>query len=789
MTAMTGAFLLPEDVLVFPAGELAADVREKATSSATDFVVTRPNARQASTIVDEKGAALLKSFRMQRTIIIAVIEFSRERGLEPQHVLGEAFPLLSQLIGANILVPAGSHWANRIVASLQAGDIVEGWTVEQTIHLVEDTEVHRVRNRIGDRGALKIARRGYESILRHALRHEARILDRLSGGPAPKLIDVGDRVDPPFLVLEWCDGTPSIARAQQLIRDARDEARSRLLKICIAILDAYTQVHDSGVLHGDVHPNNVLLTDDDTVRIIDFGRARAIDDRELEDGVPRGGAAFYYDPQLAGAMLAGVKPPPAAPSAEQYCIAVLLRELLVGRPYLDFSLDQRRMLEQIVEDRPKPFARDGVPQWPGVERVLSKALSKDPAERFATLREFADALAKADPPSAPAPVVGRAPPELFSEVMSKLARDGADFAALRDGAAMSSVNNGAAGVAYALYRIACLREDPATFALAELWIAGAERRVGDDDAFYRSESGLAPEIVGRASLFYSPVGVACVDALIALALDDGVRATRAVESFLARSRNEDSQLDLAFGRSGRLLGCATLLAALPPHGYGEARAAVHACGDALDASLREALQSLPAMDDPTVLNLGIAHGWAGALFSLLRWREACRRGGADPKIEAYTNDLVSRAEPRGEGLRWPWLSPGSRPGAFMPGWCNGSAGFVHLMNLAERSLGSEEFGRIARRAAINAHEEPAEIADLCCGAAGRAYAMLDMFRHTGEKQWLERARALGQQAVELTDRGFLARASLYKGEVGVALLFVDLDTPELSCMPLFDAEP
>ena len=114
---------------------------------------------------------------------------------------------------------------------------------------------------------------------------------------------------------------------------------------------------------------------------------------------------------------------------------------------------------------------------------------------------------------------------------------------------------------------------------------------------------------------------------------------------------------------------------------------------------------------------------------------------------------------------------------------------MHLMNLAERSLGNEVFGRIAARAALHAYEAPTDIADLCCGAAGRAYAMLDMFRHTGERQWLTRAHALAERAVGLADRGFLARSSLYKGEVGVALLLADLDRPELSCMPLFDREP
>jgi len=561
------------------------------------------------------------------------------------------------------------------------------------------------------------------------------------------------------------------------------------MKIGVATLRAYAQLHDRGVLHGDVHPNNVLVSDDDTVHIIDFGRARVIDDDGQAGAVPRGGAAFYFDPEYAAALLAGVGPPPVEPVSEQYCVAVLLRELLVGRPYLDFSLNRDRMLQQIVEDRPVPFVRHGVTAWPDLERALETALAKRPMERFASVIDFAEALERAGPPIAPVPLQMRRMPDLFFEVMSKVARDGSDFAALKNGTALCSVNSGAAGIAYALYRIASVREDAAILALAELWIDGAERRVGDDGAFFRPELGLTPPMVGRASLFHSPSGLACVDGLIALSLGDLARATHAVESFVARSQVLCDRLDLTLGRSGQLLGCAALLPALPPDACGAARAAIVAHGDSLDASLRQALRAVPTTGDAETLNLGIAHGWAGALFALLRWREVNSRGGPDPEIEAYLSSIALQAETLGEGLRWQWKNPHSGPGKFMAGWCNGSAGMVHLWTLAERMLEREEFGQIARRAALNAYEEPAEIGDLCCGAAGRAYAMLDMFRHTGDGDWLERANTLAGRAVELSCHGTLLRNSLYKGEVGIALLFADLERPRLACMPLFDREP
>ena len=57
---MGASFVLPQDVLVFPASDLAPDLRAQAPLGPNDYVVTRPNAREPSTVVDKNGAALLE---------------------------------------------------------------------------------------------------------------------------------------------------------------------------------------------------------------------------------------------------------------------------------------------------------------------------------------------------------------------------------------------------------------------------------------------------------------------------------------------------------------------------------------------------------------------------------------------------------------------------------------------------------------------------------------------------------------------------------------------------------
>jgi serine/threonine-protein kinase len=128
---------------------------------------------------------------------------------------------------------------------------------------------------------------------------------------------------------------------------------------------------------------------------------------------------------------------------------------------------------------------------------------------------------------------------------------------------------------------------------------------------------------------------------------------------------------------------------------------------------------------------------------------------------------------------------------YMPGWCQGSAGYVLLWSQAHRTLGRDEYGALVERAAWNVWESNATVPSLCCGLAGRAYALLTCYRHTGEPRWLTRARGLADRAARNAASGGIDRPfamSLFKGDVGLAVLAADLAAPEAACLPLFEEE-
>lgn len=392
-------FLLPPDVKLLPVAELSARVRARIGPVAQgQSVVTRQGFRVTTRLVPQALALLIGEFRSPSRLTDAVFRFARSNAQDPQAVLDLAFDALATLVEARLLVPQGAPEAAAAGPSLAPGQDFAGFEIEILIRSLEDSEVFRARAPDGRTVALKLARDARPGVA-DMLAREARTLETLRGGDSPELRSHGREGGRAYVAMEWCDGV-SVGVAAQQLRAARD--RGRLHDLVGRMLAAYGRLHERDVLHGDIHPGNCLVRDDGRIVILDFGHARRIGETRSTADLARAGIPQFYDPQMAQAILAGTVPPAASPASEQYAIAVLAYMLLTGLHPIDAPSVQDELLRRIVERPPLPFAARGVPSWPGVESVMARALSRQPADRHPDLSSLARAFAAADlPPDLP----------------------------------------------------------------------------------------------------------------------------------------------------------------------------------------------------------------------------------------------------------------------------------------------------------------------------------------------------------------------------------------------------
>ncbi|WP_129669118.1 Stk1 family PASTA domain-containing Ser/Thr kinase [Phytoactinopolyspora endophytica] len=209
---------------------------------------------------------------------------------------------------------------------------------------------------------------------------EAKSVARLSDPSIVSVFDQGEDQGAVFLAMEFIEG--------RTLRDILNE-RGRIepdlcLDVIEPVLSALRAAHQAGMVHRDVKPENVLISNDGRVKVADFGLARPV--RGPSNTTTRGlllGTVNYISPEQA----LGER---ATPRSDVYAAGVVLYELLTGRPPHTGPTDFVVVRAHIDEDVPPPS--EAVPVAPAIDELVARATSRDPERRYADAGSFLAAL-------------------------------------------------------------------------------------------------------------------------------------------------------------------------------------------------------------------------------------------------------------------------------------------------------------------------------------------------------------------------------------------------------------
>jgi eukaryotic-like serine/threonine-protein kinase len=270
--------------------------------------------------------------------------------------------------------------------------------------------VHRARDEVLDRDvAVKLlhAHLASDPAFLDRFRREARAAAALSHPNVVAVHDWGETEDGPFLVLQLIDG-PSLRGVLRHRRRLHAEEAVSVLGPAAAGLGA---AHAAGLVHRDVKPENLLLGLDGTVRVTDFGLARAAASATSTFGTDvLVGSPHYLSPEA-------VRGQPLDPTADVYALGVVLFEVLTGRPPFEADSPFATAVQHTANRVPAPSSV--VPTVPtALDEVVQRATDPDRDARYADADAFRTALTAAVPPSA-APL-----PALFADDASVPAEGG-----------------------------------------------------------------------------------------------------------------------------------------------------------------------------------------------------------------------------------------------------------------------------------------------------------------------------------------------------------------------------
>ena len=240
-------------------------------------------------------------------------------------------------------------------------------------------EVWRARDEILDRDvAVKILKREYadDAAFIERFRAEARHTAGLTHPGIAGVYDYGEADGTAYLVMELVRGEPLSAI---LTAEGRLPA-DRALDVVAQAARALEVAHEGGVVHRDIKPGNILVCPDGTVKITDFGIARAADAVPLTQTGMVMGTAHYISPEQANGGTVTY-------ASDVYSLGVVAYECLAGRRPFDAETPVAIAMGHLYED---PLALpDDVPA--AVSGLVARAMAKDPEARFPSAAAFAQA--------------------------------------------------------------------------------------------------------------------------------------------------------------------------------------------------------------------------------------------------------------------------------------------------------------------------------------------------------------------------------------------------------------
>jgi eukaryotic-like serine/threonine-protein kinase len=244
-----------------------------------------------------------------------------------------------------------------------------------TVYLARDSELDRLV-------AVKVLAASFagdEAFRRRFLR-EARLAARLSHPNVVGVYDAGEDAGGPYIVMEYVEGRTLAELLGERGRLPADEAVGLGLQACHGLEHA----HEAGLVHRDVKPQNLLLRRDGTLKIADFGIARAAEATALTQiGTILGTAAYLSPEQALGEDV--------TPAADVYSLGAVFYELLTGRPPYEFdSLADLAAKQAEGAITPVSELAPAVPR--PVEDAIMRSLARNPSYRPSSAAELAAEL-------------------------------------------------------------------------------------------------------------------------------------------------------------------------------------------------------------------------------------------------------------------------------------------------------------------------------------------------------------------------------------------------------------
>ena len=211
-------------------------------------------------------------------------------------------------------------------------------------------------------------------------KREATSIAKLSHQNIVNVYDVGAENNINFIVMEYINGKT----LKQVIKENGRLSSEKTLNIVLQITEALECAHKNNIIHRDIKPDNIMITEENIAKVMDFGIAKVADSRTLTNSSKVMGSVRYFSPEQAKGKFVDCR-------TDIYSLGIVMYEMVTGKvPYnAESAITIAMMHIQETVTAPKEIITD-IPE--NINQVILKAMQKETINRYQTAKEMADIL-------------------------------------------------------------------------------------------------------------------------------------------------------------------------------------------------------------------------------------------------------------------------------------------------------------------------------------------------------------------------------------------------------------
>lgn len=266
------------------------------------------------------------------------------------------------------------------------GQKIGNYTIEKSLGEGGMADVYLAKNTLGKKFTIKILKSELfgKAVIRQRFLNEAKVMLSLDHPHIRQVIDFHEEKNLMAIVMEYLDGHDLDSYIEQYGAVSPKQAIDWFKQV----LPAFSYTHEQDIVHRDVKPSNLFLSKNGSVKVLDFGIAKIIDNNlSLTGTTSKMGTPMYMSPEQ-------IQTPKAVDyRTDIYSLGVTLYVLLTGQKPYDDTTDSEYGIQTKIVNQPLPEVPNLSPK---INKVIEKATAKDPKNRYANCEQFLKALLAVD---------------------------------------------------------------------------------------------------------------------------------------------------------------------------------------------------------------------------------------------------------------------------------------------------------------------------------------------------------------------------------------------------------